>query len=438
MFFFVIPHFQILNTMELNKNLNKDENRPYLKVDKIHWEKIPVKKPYSKRVAFFDLLDLCSYPPRTTKVRGIIVALEQNQGCPSLTFLEQRWGWKDVRKVSRFLNWLAEREIILLQKHPVAKCNLIKVVMPNTPIDATKNAPSTITDNQRVTTTIATISEPTIATKNASNTINNNSSYREEKNIENFDKKSDNNTDDTKNQVKRIEIFEKRKTEFLDYLNSEAGQLAWNTFLNGDEQLRKKQFTQEEMREQIHSMLMNFLNSEHEAMNARLHHENHRKIEYLRQWLLKDFRKSNKEKAKIEAQNNNSGHSKSDYQNFPKFKKGRNQSPPGYYNSNLINPSAVALPIGKGVELPISQAERYKMINELPMTYDDKSFKFLQAIANERGKRAMWEREGDKTRKQIYEGYMKIANENSPLFNPQTRHKYFFISENFLNTIVSM
>lgn len=432
--------------MELNKhhnNLDKDENRPYLKVDKIHWEMIPVKKPYSKRVAFFDLLDLCSYPPRTTKVRGIIVALEQNQGCPSLTFLEKRWGWKDVRKVSRFLNWLAEREIILLQKHPVAKCNLIKVVMPNTPTNATKNAPSTTADNQRVTAIIVPISEPIIATKNASNTINNNSSYKEEKKSKNFDKKDTDNSDDAKNQVKRIEIFEKRKTEFLDYLNSEAGQLAWNTFLNGDEQLRKKQFTQEEMREQIHSMLMNFLNSEHEAMNARLHHKNHRKIEYLRQWLLKDFRKSNKEKAKIEAQKTipiaiGTGHQKSDNQSFPKFKKGRNQSPPGYYNSNLINPSAVALPIGKGIELPISQAERYKMINELPMVFDDKSFKLLQAIANERGKRAMWEREGDKTRKQIYEGYMKIANESSPLFNLQTRRKYFFISENFLNTIVSM
>jgi replicative DNA helicase len=292
--------------MDLNKNSN--EVRPYLKVDKIHWEMIPVKKPYSKRVAFFDLLDLCSYPPRTVKVRGAIVALQQNQGCPSLTFLEQRWGWKDVRKVARFLQWLSERDIIQLKKHPVVKCNLIKVVIPNVTISATKKAPSTFTDNQTITKHVAPINAPTIATQNANNTIKDNSSNKEEKNDENSLNPPNENSED---QVKQVEIFEKRKNEFLDYLNSEAGQLAWNTFLNGDEQLKKKQFTQDEMLEQVHSMFMNFLNSEYDAMRARLHHKNHQKIEYLRQWLLKDFRKSNKEKSKIEAQRPSSGNQKS-------------------------------------------------------------------------------------------------------------------------------
>ena len=383
---------------------------------------LPKRGAYSRLEALMDLKMLLFSCNRETvrNIQGEKVKLGIWEEAVSLKFLQQRWKWNDKTRVTRTLVQWARDGSIRLRKGKRHNFNIIGLTIAPTTLNATfhatDKATDNITENQGVSnghdTTSTTLDTTTKATFHATNIKNIRNKKKEEiffyYNAHARYKKS---------------IFEKQIIALLNFFSDEIGE--------GSLQKACEEYkidfppSTKCLVEQVEQWALQKYTTKSGVLAG--FGEDGWKCwgDFYRNWmkyLESDWKKKERPRRKGKSSD------------IPKTYK----SPPGYYNSHLINPSAVALPIGKGFDLPISQTERYQMINELPMIFDEKSFKLLKALANKHGRRAMWQREGDKTKKQIYEGYMKIANESSSLFKEEVRHKFFFISENYLNTIVSM
>ena len=233
------------------------------------------------------------------------VQLGENEKNISERFLSLRWGWSRGW-IRHFTDLLSKLNLITkrVETRNGKAMSIFKKSPLELPLKSPHNSPtkspSNNTNNQGVTKTNEPSNEPLNSGNsrpdNSPNTIHSNSSSNKEKNSKNLE-------EETKEPLTHIQVWEKNKKEFINYLKTDQGKHTWELIISGDSRIKEKGYTQKEMLQEIHNMFVRWLNSNHDAERRRLHDSDYKKVGHLQNWLTSHYRKSAKQVKKQQERN---------------------------------------------------------------------------------------------------------------------------------------
>lgn len=91
--------------------------RSYTKIDNEHMKQIIEAQPRktSWGDAYYLLVNMCTFPKRTKKIKNQIITLQQNEAAVAQSVMKSDWGWT-TQEVRSFLSYLDKNGIFSMRK----------------------------------------------------------------------------------------------------------------------------------------------------------------------------------------------------------------------------------------------------------------------------------------------------------------------------------